>query len=185
MTEEYELLNKLKEVLRESRRVAITCFGKDLRGDDAVGPYICRELMKKGLNNVVVCDDDIITCLYEAITIYKPLTLILIDAVDLSLKPGTIVLTPLENIEEVGISTSTHNLPIRTIVEFIKTLVGVDLKTLVIGIQVSNLDLTQQISEEVIKSANTIVNTLTSLTGGLNSRWSTTHKTPTDRTDNT
>ncbi len=185
MTEEYELLSKLKEVLGVHSRVAIVCVGKDLRGDDAVGPYTCRELLKKGLKNVVVCEDDIITCFYETITNYKPLTIILIDAVDLSLKPGTIVITSLEDIEEVGMSTSTHNLPIRTVVELIKTLVGVDLKILVIGIQVSNLDLTQQISDEVIKSANTIVKTLTTLTEGLNSRWSTTHKTTTNRADNT
>ena len=74
----------------------IMCIGNKSSGDDAIGPYIA-ESIKEIRKDITVIDCGMIPENYTSVVKkYKPENLVIIDAVDMGLKPGEIRLVQKE-----------------------------------------------------------------------------------------
>ncbi|MEM1983522.1 MAG: hydrogenase maturation protease [Sulfolobales archaeon] len=162
ITSEEELSNKLAETL-SGKEVNIICLGNELRGDDSVGIHICRELMRCGIRNVITCEDDPITCVYESLTERTASTLLIIDAIDLKIKPGTAVIADLDEVEEYLTPLSTHLLPLSTVTKLLKEVTKHDFNVLVLGIQVLRTDPDQSLSGDVLNTAQKVIKAITKI----------------------
>ncbi|UCH72555.1 MAG: hydrogenase maturation peptidase HycI [Thermoplasmatales archaeon] len=103
------------------------CIGNRDEGDDAVGPYIADNLNKKF--TVLDCgmSPENFT---SAVKKYNPKNLIIIDAVEMNLKPGEIRIVPKE---KIGVMTmSTHGIPLSLLINYLEKHVE---KIIFIGIQ--------------------------------------------------
>lgn len=109
----------------------IMCIGNREGGDDAVGPYIADKLK----NSFTVIDCGTTPENYTSVVKrHSPEKLIIIDAVEMGLKPGEIRIIPKE---KIGVMTiSTHGIPISILMDYIQQYV----KNMVfIGIQTEKM----------------------------------------------
>lgn len=124
------------------------CIGNRDGGDDSVGPYIA-ELLKNSKIEVInsgTIPENYTGCIKQK----KPDNLIIIDAIEMGLKPGEIRIVPKEKISEMTIST--HGVPISIMINYLSQYVD---NILLIGIQPDKMY--GEITNNVIKSANELV----------------------------
>ena len=151
MSVKSDVFDKLKEIILKNYR--IFCVGSELRSDDRVGLYICDRLKEKGLNNVFRCDYGLENCFNELSNSEKAL---IIDAISNDLSPGTIVLIDEKAVVDLGLTLSTHAIPITKVIELAKSLGKLkDVK--ILGIGVKSLDIGTELSESVRKAAEAII----------------------------
>ncbi len=144
--------------LKESTTLFIT-IGNSFRSDDGVGPYLFKKLKSKKntlfkIINAGISPENI---LEEAIKI-NPKKTIIFDASNFNGNPGEIRLIPEE---KIPVSTlSTHTFPPVIISKLLK----MDTKSEVcfIGIQIKKITIGTKISKEIKKSANEIVEFISS-----------------------
>jgi len=148
----------LKNRLKNAGRIAVLGMGSELRGDDACGILVARELKK-------VCphsNEHQKLRVFEGATVpenltgeikrFKPTHLVIIDCVDAGKKPGAIASF---NIEETqGISCSTHRLPLKLMSDYLVKSIGC--RIIILGIQPKQLDFGTGVSQEVKKAANKV-----------------------------
>lgn len=93
--------------------ILIMCIGNRSGGDDSIGPYIADKLK----NSFTVVDCDTTPENYTSVVKkHNPKNLIIIDAVEMNLKPGEIRIVPKE---KVGVMTiSTHGIPISVLISY-------------------------------------------------------------------
>ena len=113
-------------------------IGNQMNGDDAAGIYVVdiinhrRRTAKDALPNEIVAIDTGTTpeSYTSVIRRYRPDLLILVDAADMGLLPGSLrIITP----EKINIlSFSTHHIPVPMFISYVKGLCG---KILLIGVQ--------------------------------------------------
>lgn len=110
----------------------VMCIGNPQGGDDAVGPYIAGKLKEL---NIDVIDSGTTPENYTSLVKQKnPKKLIIIDAVDMGLKPGEIRIVPKE---KIGVMTiSTHGIPTSILMNYLEKYVK---KVILIGIQPQNM----------------------------------------------
>ena len=108
------------------------CIGNREGGDDAIGPYIADKLSGTGLE---VIDCETTPENYTSVVKQKnPNQLIMIDAVDMILKPGEIRIVPKEKIGVMHVST--HGIPISVLINYLEryvkniVLIGIQPKTM-------------------------------------------------------
>ena len=129
----------------------ILCIGNRYGGDDGVGPYIANKLKNHENNNYYIIDSGIIPENYTSeIKKLKPKNLILIDAVEMNLKPGEIRIIKKEKIGLMHIST--HNIPISLLIKYLEKYVK---NIHFIGIQSKKMS--GELSKEVKKSADLLI----------------------------
>lgn len=103
------------------------CIGNRDGGDDAVGPYIADKLK----DDFTVLDCGIVPENYTSVVKrHDTKNLIIIDAVEMGLKPGAIRIVPKEKIGVMHIST--HGIPISVLIGYLGQYVE---NILFIGIQ--------------------------------------------------
>jgi hydrogenase 3 maturation protease len=126
----------------------VMCIGNRDGGDDAVGPYIADHLKK---SDIEVIDCGIIPENYTGVIKQKkPKTFIIIDAVEMGLKPGDIRIVPKDKIGLMHIST--HGIPLSVLIKYLNQYVK---KVILIGIQPERMS--DNISDSVIKNADRLV----------------------------
>jgi len=158
--------NDVIEVLRDLINCSKAVFigvGNELRGDDGVGIYIAEKLVNAGLGNVVVCHMEPMNCLESVFRDYDVDAVFIIDAVESSLEPGTIIIGTLDEVSDIMQPHSTHSIPLNILVKLLTLISSKNIKVYVIGIQILNTELLTNISPEVLTSANEVVNALTKL----------------------
>jgi hydrogenase 3 maturation protease len=130
----------------------VMCIGNREGGDDAVGPYIADKL--SDVFNVIDCGTSPEN--YTGVVKKKnPENLIIIDAVEMGLQPGSIRIIPRD---KIGVMTiSTHGIPISLIIEYLEQSVK---KVIFIGIQPEKMS--GQMSEVVRKEADNLIRIVTS-----------------------
>ena len=128
------------------------CIGNREGGDDAVGPYVADKLIEKGFSNVIDCGT--IPENYTSIVKQKaPEKLVIVDAVDMGLKPGEIRIV---SKEKIGVMTiSTHGIPISVLMNYLEQTIK---EIIMIGIQPKTMS--GEITENVKKSAINLVETI-------------------------
>lgn len=123
----------LQNKLHKAKKIALLGVGAELRGDDAVGESIAREVKRK-------CKKPQVKVFFGAtapenltgeIKKFHPTHVVIIDAADLKKKPGAIALIEPEDTR--GVSFSTHQLPFKILSDYLVN--SLNCKVLIIGIQ--------------------------------------------------
>jgi len=137
----------------DMKHTVVMCIGSRRGGDDAIGPYIADRLLKKQNNDIVVLDCGIAPESYTSLVKkYNPKYLLIIDAVDMGLKPGETRIIPIEKISEIQMHISTHNIPLSILVRYLCRYVK---NIIFIGIQPKTLS--GEMTPAVRKSGDRIV----------------------------
>jgi hydrogenase maturation protease HycI len=132
-------------------KVVFFGVGNMLRSDDAVGPLLVDRLRGK-VNAVCVNAENAPEKFLGKIIKLAPDTLLIIDAVHLGLGPGEYRIVKPEDLEGVGFST--HDIPLKSLVDYIKAEIDTDIYLL--GIQPAHLAIGEGLSESVKKTIQTL-----------------------------
>ena len=127
------------------------CIGNRDGGDDSAGPYIADRLKKIHNKDLFVIDCDTVPENYTSVVkSKKPDNLIIIDAVEMGLKPGDIRIVPKEKIGTMHIST--HNIPLSVLITYFESYIN---NIVLIGIE--PMKLSGKMTEPIKKSANKLL----------------------------
>ncbi len=154
----------LEKWLQDCSKLVILGIGNPLRGDDAVGIRILRLLRGRVPRNVKLIEGGMVPENFIGkIKLFNPSHILLIDAADFGGQPGEVRLISPERI--VGITLSTHALPLHVIAELINATISA--KIMLFGIQPKNLNLGEEVSPEIKvairESAETILEVLSKI----------------------
>ena len=129
----------LKEFLKDCKKLVILGIGNDIRGDDGLGQYIVNKLDKKINNdNIEIINAKTVPENFTGkIRSIDPSHVLIVDAVIMDEKPGTIRLVKKEEVSSVSIST--HSMSLSYLVKYLELKKSYNI--LFIGIQPENMDL--------------------------------------------
>jgi hydrogenase 3 maturation protease len=139
----FEQLNKL----RVSSTI-IVGIGNTLKGDDAVGPFICEQLRQAKISAQIIDAGTVPENYIQPIIKKSPQNLLIIDAIDFGAEPGTIKMFEAEQLDSLAIST--HTLSPRLFIDMIRQ--SVELEVYCIGVQPAQTKLAQPVSPHVDKA---------------------------------
>jgi hydrogenase 3 maturation protease len=129
-------------------------IGNPLGGDDAAGPCLVRMLKRrrqrtqKSYSEITAVDAATAPESYAStIRQHRPDLLILVDAADMGLPPGSLRAIPPEKISVL--SFSTHHMPLSMFISYVQEFCG---KVLLIGVQPGRTEMGKRLSEVVRKS---------------------------------
>jgi len=132
----------------------IMCIGNRGGGDDAIGPYLADKFKKIENKEMIVLDCGTVPENYTSVVKkYKPKNLVIIDAVEMGLKPGEIRIVPEEKIGKMHVST--HGTPISVLMMYLKEHVG---RILLVGVQPEVMS--GEITKSVKKSGDKLIDFL-------------------------
>lgn len=129
--------------------------GNDIRGDDAVGEIVARELGSEEWETIDCgsVPENHITLIQE--NQYD--TVVIVDAAKMRLEPGEIRMVPREYL---GVFTmSTHAMPLSTVMDFLEKKVD---EVFLIGVQPKDMSLKEGMTEEVEKAKDRLLDLLMS-----------------------
>ncbi len=161
-----QILDRLKNGGRPPR-IAVIGIGNELRGDDAAGLVLAREL--RALIPARVDDRYLIVDAGSApenmcglLRRFKPDLVLLVDAARLDAEPGT--LQWLDWPMTVGLSASTHSLPIHMVAAYLESELGCAVELL--GIQPANIGFDVPLSPPVSKAVKAAAKELAGIIEG-------------------
>lgn len=129
-------------------------IGNTDRGDDGVGPYIAEHFIH--LDWLCFDAGTAPENFTGVVRKHHPRRLVLVDAADMGLPPGTIRRVPRDLIQDVGFGT--HMLPLYHVIDYLKDAVQEEI--ILIGIQPANKDYGAPMHPEVITAANELITLL-------------------------
>jgi hydrogenase 3 maturation protease len=119
-------------------------IGNTLRGDDALGPMLV-EMLRDKINAVCINAEGSPENYLGKVIKETPDTLLIIDAVYLNAGPGEYRLLAPEEIEAVV--TSTHDIPLTMLIDYLKSEINVSIY--VLGIEPQHLELGKAVSPKI------------------------------------
>lgn len=132
-----------------------------MRKDDRIGLIICEDLISKGYD-AVLCEYGLENCVSTIIE-KKPKGLLIIDAVlSINDSPGTIVLASEDEVVEKISLATTHNIPVSLTLRVLREKLSME-KAYVLGINVGDLGLGLEVSDEVLRAGKLLVELLSSV----------------------
>jgi len=144
-----EIKRMLAQALEGARKIAILGCGSALRGDDAAGCHIAQKLSASLSGNAqAFCGSTAPENFTGEIKRFRPDTLLVIDAADISKPAGTAAFIPEDTV--TGATFSTHMLPLPVMLDYLRRETGC--RTLLLGIQAASLEygeMTQPVSDTV------------------------------------
>ena len=149
---------------KNCQRLVILGIGNTLRGDDAVGVEIVKNLSGKAPSRVKVIDCGTVpeNFLHE-LESFKPTHVLMIDAAHLEMAPGKTRLIPPEKI--AGIALSTHSMPLSLLAGIIKQ--ELKAEVILLGIQPDNTTFGEGLSPKLQKAAKHITENIKEAIAGL------------------
>ncbi len=137
-------------------RKIVLGIGNPLGGDDNIGPHVARRLQKKvkeaGRQDIIAIDAGPAPEGYTSvIRQHRPEQLILVDAADMGLPPGSIRLLPPDRIKTL--SFSTHTMPLSALISYVQEFCG---QIYTIGIQPARTATGGKLSRVVQKSGERV-----------------------------
>lgn len=143
---------------REGRTVLLG-VGSELRSDDAAGIRVAERVEALGLPGLrALAGGPSPENLTGQIRELSPSRLIIVDAADMGLPPGTIRLLNPDEIE--GMSFSTHTLPLSVVADYLRKETGCSL--LIMGIQPRSLEFDGAMSPEIAAAVEEAVQAIAS-----------------------
>jgi len=132
-------------------KTLILGVGNLLLKDEGIGVHVARELQKKILPaEVEVCDGGVAGI--GLLDFFREASkLLLIDAAEMSLKPGTVVRFTPENVKDLsgGVKFSTHDVGLMEVLNLAKALRRCPEDVIIIGIQPKEISWGTNLSPEV------------------------------------
>lgn len=129
--------DKLREVLKGARRVAVVGVGSRIRGDDALGLEVARRLREAGLRGVLVIEAETVPENFTGeLRRFRPSHVLLVDAAHFGGRPGDVVVAPSSSSTH-GVSFSTHHMPLSMFARFVEASIGA--KVILVGVQPGSL----------------------------------------------
>ena len=156
MTEVEALLNG---ILAGARRVAVLGCGSLLLGDDAAGSLIAERLADLRGNARAYCGSTAPENCTGEIKRFHPDTLLVIDTADMAMRPGAAALVPPEDID--GASFSTHMLPLRIMLDYLREEIGC--RVFLLGIQGATLEFGAEMTPRVSAAVEAVASALRGL----------------------
>ncbi|KXA99751.1 hypothetical protein AKJ48_01770 [candidate division MSBL1 archaeon SCGC-AAA261O19] len=146
-------------------QVAILGVGSELRGDDAAGVKVVRNLKEKLDSPKLLLIDagSVPENFTSKVRNFNPTHIILIDAVDFGEEPGKIAHVNPEDI--VGQVTSTHRLPLSILMNYLRERTGAEV--ILIGIQSAQVKMGSEMTAQVEDGVRELVGFLTRKFGSL------------------
>lgn len=153
-----KLKDQLKKKLEGVCRLGILGVGSELRGDDAVGLYVARNLGRKSKTAGFVDVRAFLghtapESLTGEIKKFRPTHLLIVDAASMDRAPGEACLFDIED-EREGISFSTHRMPLKILAGYLRQFFPCSI--MVLGIQPQTMDFGKKPSKPVQASARAI-----------------------------
>jgi len=154
----------LGDVFDCSSRLVILGVGSELMADDAAGTMIAESLMERFSSKVsekllILSGSNAPECFTGVIKDFKPSHVILIDAADFKGQPGECC--DIDPTVVCGVSFSTHMLPLKVMLEYLKKETGCE--TVILGIQPKCLEFCGEMTAEVKKTVDTLIEILSGL----------------------
>jgi len=116
----HDVERELSDWVMGAKKVVIVGVGNPLRKDDSVGGYVAKKL-KEALRSKTV---DVIECetvpenYLGSIERLKPSHVLVVDAAETGLEPGSFLLTELSEVR--GFAISSHNIPLSVFGEYLR-----------------------------------------------------------------
>jgi hydrogenase 3 maturation protease len=133
------------------QKTVVLCVGNRQGGDDAVGPFIADKLQKHEKSDLICIDAGIAPENFtDKVKNYHPERLIIIDAIEMDLKPGEIRQVPPKKIGVMHIST--HGIPLSVFIKYFHQYID---SIVLIGIQPSKMS--GNITDNVIFAADKLI----------------------------
>lgn len=147
------LFRDLRSWFSNAGKVVIVGVGNPIRKDDNVGVEIIKRLEGKVSNSVYLIKSETVpeNFLQEIVEL-KPTHVLVIDAAIMDLKPGEARL--IEPGEMSGYAISTHSLPLKIFLGYIKENAGA--KVALLAIQPKDVSLGEGLTEVLVESSNSI-----------------------------
>jgi len=154
------LSDQLKKWLRKSRKIVVLGVGNPLRGDDAVGVEIVRQLRGRTSKRVKLLECETVPENFTSkIRKLNPTHVLIVDVAEFSKKPGTAKLLSVAKIS--GLAVSSHNAPLSMLADYLKHTINP--KMALLGVQPKQTELGTGMSEEVKKTSKETVKMLEKL----------------------
>jgi len=153
------LTTLLRNSLAGAAKIAILGIGSELRGDDVCGMLVAKQLeplFKKNTHVKIFHGGTAPENLTGEIKKFAPSHVIMLDAADTSQQPGTISFIEPDSVG--GISFSTHMMPIKIMVDYLKQALGC--KSVIIGIQPKSIRFGDKPAKEVLASVNQVASSI-------------------------
>ncbi|MGQ9542730.1 MAG: hydrogenase maturation peptidase HycI [Candidatus Bathyarchaeia archaeon] len=145
-----KLSSTLSRWFAGATRVLIAGVGNSLRRDDGLGPEFIKRLGVFSGNIMVLDCGSVPESYVGPIRRFKPSHILIVDAADMGLPPGSFELVSPHNIS--GISISTHSLPLNLFVEYLEDQTFAEIA--VLTIQPKDTALGEGLSPEVDDALN-------------------------------
>ncbi len=156
-----DIIPHLKSLLK-NKSASILAAGNELRGDDFIGSYIARRLKEYGLKNVIDGDLSPETFIDLAIR-NNPDILLIVDAVEAGLKPGTLVFGRLDEVVESEVIIPTTHKPSYSLIRVYVKYKSPKTECFFLGIQIGNVSFGAKMSSEILKVGDEIVRVLSNI----------------------
>ena len=140
-------------------RVAVMGVGNELKGDDALGVRVARALgpRARASERVLVIEAGLAPENFcSLLRRFKPDLIILVDAVQMSQRPGTVRALDLNSAARSGLST--HNASLHTLVDYLQVELGCEF--LVLGVQAAEFAFEAPLSPPVEASVDALAEQL-------------------------
>ncbi len=147
------LEDEITRFIASARRIAILGIGNDLRSDDGVGLYIVSRLEADRSFVMIENVGSVPEAFARPIAEFGSERIILIDAADMGLPPGSVRLVTKEHIS--GVALTTHALPLSFLMLYLEQ--ETHGQTILIGIQPENIAFGEGLTTAVVNSAEKII----------------------------
>lgn len=146
-----------------SPRLAVLGIGQELNGDDGIGPFVIRALQA-----ALPAGQDTVFCIDAgpapenftgALRTFAPVVIILIDAAEMGLTPGSIRRLDWRLAE--GFSASSHTLPLAMVAAYLEAELGCDV--VLLGVQPQSTEFDGSLSPLVREAGIQLVQDLAGL----------------------
>lgn len=135
-------------LLQKDKKKLFVGIGNVLKTDDGIGVYISRKIRERDDVTSLTVETSIENYIGKINTL-DPDILILIDCVDIKLRPGSSKLLTLNQIQDL--TFNTHNISLRRLSEFF------NMEVFILGIQPEKVEFGENISYLVKTVANKII----------------------------
>ena len=149
-------LKQLSDLISSSKNSVFVCIGNELRGDDQVGIYLGNKLRKTALGDKVIMAYATPESYIDDVLEKNPDIIFFLDAVQVGQKPGIIVVQEIRSGESLGMSISTHSIPIEVLAAVMRS-TSPKIKFFVIGIQIKQVEFGKKMSKVVVEAARSLL----------------------------
>jgi hydrogenase 3 maturation protease len=159
------LLNDIETELKGwffgAKKVVIAGIGDSLRSDDNIGPKIVEALQRKVRSEVLLLECETVPESYILdIEQFRPSHVLLIDAAEMNLEPGSAKIVGAETIPKTS-AVSSHVLPLSVFCEYLQKATSAKIALLLV--QPKSMDLEEGLTPEVQASADVLIKILANL----------------------